>query len=63
MAKWMVSNVGAWRDLDELTRGPPVLSEWSPSNRSTIVGGLLILGYAHGVSATARRGRVPVAEP
>ena len=49
---WKIANLGACRKLGD---GPDVvnLSEKQPGDRSTLGGGLLVLGFAHGVSALA----------
>ena len=59
---WRVSNIGACRRLGD---GPDTvdLTESQPGDTSTLGGGLLILGHAHGVSAIVLflRGLLPSA--
>ena len=48
MARWQVSNEGAYRSLDDRDNAGELV-DWQPGDRATLAGGLLILGYAHGV--------------
>ena len=50
MPAWSASNVGQWLDLSDASNIISV-DEPLPGDRYTLTGGLLILGYAHGVSA------------
>ena len=48
MARWHTSNEGAYRSLD-LGATAVDLTRWRDDDRATLSGGLLILGFAHGV--------------
>ena len=48
MASWIAANNGAWHDFN-IADGATDLTDWLPDDRSTLAGGLLILGHAPGV--------------
>jgi hypothetical protein len=48
MARWQVSNEGAYRSLEDGAKAGELV-DWRPGDRATLTGGLLILGHAHGV--------------
>ena len=48
MALWIAANNGAWHDFN-IADGATDLTDWLPDDRSTLAGGLLILGHAPGV--------------
>ena len=47
---WALSNVGQARDIDGAD-GPIDLEQWGVDDRATIVGGMLPIGFIHGVRA------------
>ena len=53
MAGWKPSNLGQWYDVDGDLVGIDV-EKSMPGTGSTIAGGLVILGRAHGVSLRVR---------
>ena len=53
MASWQPSNLGQWWDMDTDVTGFDVDTDL-PGMGSTIAGGLVILGYAHGVRRAHR---------
>ena len=66
MVAWPASNSGHWLDLsdprplyNDETDYAGELNEWLHDDRSTMTGGLLVLGYANVVSLPARRPHDP----
>ena len=52
MARWHVADEGWWREVGQ---GDTVedRNEWVENDRATVTGGLVVLGYMHGVSRSA----------
>ena len=62
MPTWSASNLGQWLDLNN-NNDVIIVEESLPGDRSTLTGGLLILGHAHGVRAHATRPRHSMPAP